>query len=69
MAVKTKTTTKKNTGLTPLAFADKLVLNQWIMSLLGIDPFIEHKDGQRLVRPIPPSWRAAPAPRPGAAWR
>jgi superfamily II DNA or RNA helicase len=52
MAVKTKTTTKKNTGLTPLAFADKLVLNQWIMSLLGIDPFIEHKDGQRLVRPM-----------------
>lgn len=52
MSVKAKTTTKKKTALTPLAFADKLVLNQWIMSLLGIDPFIEHKEGQRLVRPM-----------------
>jgi hypothetical protein len=54
MAVKpkaTKTGSKKKTGRI-LPFADKLVLNQWIMSLLGIDTFADHQDGQRRVRPM-----------------
>ncbi|MFI3158358.1 MAG: DEAD/DEAH box helicase family protein [Methylococcaceae bacterium] len=54
MAVKpkvTKTGGKKKTGQT-LPFADKLVLNQWIMSLLGIDTFADHQDGTRRVRPM-----------------
>lgn len=35
-----------------LKFPDKLVLNQWIISLFGIDTFAEHKDGGRVVRPM-----------------
>lgn len=35
-----------------LPFADKLVLNQWILSLLGIDPLSDHKQGGRAVRPF-----------------
>src|SRR5699024_1969199 len=35
-----------------LAFANKLVLNQWLLSLLGIDPLREHFDGDRQVRPF-----------------
>lgn len=53
MAVKPKATKtgSKKTGQT-LPFADKLVLNQWIMSLLGIDAFAVHQDGRRTVRPM-----------------
>lgn len=47
----TKTGNKKKSGQT-LPFADKLVLNQWIMSLLGVDTFADHQDGQRRVRPM-----------------
>ncbi|MCH8536283.1 MAG: DEAD/DEAH box helicase family protein [Alkalimonas sp.] len=35
-----------------LAFSDKLVLNQWILSLLGVDPLAEYKKGNRVVRPF-----------------
>lgn len=35
-----------------LKFSDKLVLNQWIISLFGIDTFAEHRDGGRVVRPM-----------------
>ncbi len=49
MAVPRKSRTKA--GQT-LAFADKLVLNQWILSLLGIDPLAEHKQAGRAVRPF-----------------
>lgn len=35
-----------------LPFSQKLVLNQWLISLFGIDPLIEHKDAGRIVRPI-----------------
>lgn len=35
-----------------IPFADKLVLNQWILSLLGIDPLAEHKQSGRAVRPF-----------------
>ncbi|HXH23703.1 MAG TPA: DEAD/DEAH box helicase family protein, partial [Vicinamibacterales bacterium] len=33
------------------AFRNKLVLNQWMMSLLGVDPLIEHRLNGRVVRP------------------
>lgn len=33
-------------------FRNKLVLNQWLISLFGIDPLIEHKIGNRVVRPF-----------------
>lgn len=52
MAVKPKAAKaggKKKSGQT-LAFADKLVLNQWIMELLGVDTFADHQDGKRRVR-------------------
>lgn len=35
-----------------LKFSDKLVLNQWIISLFGIDTFAEHRDGGSKVRPM-----------------
>lgn len=35
-----------------LTFANKLVLNQWVLSLLGIDPLREHFDDKRQVRPF-----------------
>lgn len=35
-----------------LDFADKLVLNQWIISLFGIDPLADYKEGGRAVRPM-----------------
>lgn len=35
-----------------LPFSQKLVLNQWLISLFGIDPLAEHKDAGRAIRPI-----------------
>lgn len=35
-----------------LPFSQKLVLNQWLISMFGIDPLIEYKEGSRIVRPI-----------------
>lgn len=35
-----------------LPFADKLVLNQWILDLLGIDPLAEHSHNGKRVRPF-----------------
>jgi len=35
-----------------LKFSDKLVLNQWIISLFGIDTFAVHTEGTREVRPM-----------------
>ena len=37
-----------------LPFGHKLVLNQWIVSLFGFDPLIEHKNKKRTLRPILP---------------
>jgi hypothetical protein len=34
------------------AFRNKLLLNQWLISLFGIDPFIEHKVDGKTVRPF-----------------
>lgn len=62
MATASKASTKKNVGAKSsqkksrtgqsLNFVDKLVLNQWILSLLGIDPLAEHKLDGRVVRPF-----------------
>lgn len=35
-----------------LKFPNKLVLNQWIISLFGIDTFAVHREGSREVRPM-----------------
>lgn len=35
-----------------LKFSDKLVLNQWIISLFGIDPLATHTEAGRQVRPM-----------------
>ena len=51
MATKPKTAAQKKVG-TSLNFTDKLVLNQWLISLFGVDTFAIHKDGNREVRPM-----------------
>lgn len=43
---------RKPKGAKTLAFRNKLVLNQWLVSLFGIDPFLEHKVDGRVVRPF-----------------
>ncbi|MDM7857431.1 hypothetical protein [Thiopseudomonas acetoxidans] len=35
-----------------LAFRNKLVLNQWLISLFGIDPLAEHKLQGKTIRPF-----------------
>lgn len=37
-----------------LPFSHKLVLNQWSVSLFGVDPLKDHKDGKRTLRPVQP---------------
>jgi len=37
-----------------LPFSHKLVLNQWIVSLFGLDPLKDHKEGKRTLRPVQP---------------
>ena len=34
------------------SFRNKLILNQWLISLFGIDPLVEHRDGTRIIRPF-----------------
>jgi hypothetical protein len=51
MVAKSESAAKKKTGQT-LPFTDKLVLNQWIISLFGVDTFAIHKDSKREVRPM-----------------
>lgn len=46
---------RKNKVQPPLVashFQDALVLNQYLISLFGIDPLIAHKDEGRPVRPL-----------------
>ncbi|GLR63212.1 DEAD/DEAH box helicase family protein [Marinospirillum insulare] len=45
----TKKTTRKSTKK-QLAFRNKLVLNQWLISLFGIDPLAEHKLQGKTIR-------------------
>ncbi|MDA3822791.1 MAG: DEAD/DEAH box helicase family protein [Bacteroidales bacterium] len=42
----------KSKGPKSLGFRNKLVLNQWMISLFGIDPLIEHRDQGKIVRPF-----------------
>ena len=37
-----------------LPFGHKLVLNQWIISLFGYDPLLQHKNGERSLKPFKP---------------
>lgn len=41
---------KPPVNLKPHAFRDKLVLNQWLISLFGLDPAQEYIVGNRRVR-------------------
>ena len=36
----------------PLPFAEKLVLNQWVISLFGVDPLVPHVENGEIVRPF-----------------
>ena len=51
MAVKAKAPSKKQ-KVDTLNFTDKLVLNQWLISLFGVDMFAVYKEGNREVRPM-----------------
>ena len=51
MAVKAKAPSKKQ-KVDTLKFTDKLVLNQWLISLFGVDMFAVYKEGNREVRPM-----------------
>ena len=42
----------KSKGPKQHMFRDKLLLNQWLISLFGIDPLSEHKEGNKKVRPF-----------------
>jgi len=42
----------KSKGQQSHDFRNKLLLNQWLISLFGIDPFTEHKVNGKLVRPF-----------------
>jgi len=46
------TKAKKTAALPPLAFSNKLVLNQWLLSLFGIDPLAAHSHNGLAVRPM-----------------
>ncbi|MBL7213566.1 MAG: hypothetical protein ISS61_14435 [Desulfobacteraceae bacterium] len=35
---------RRTRGPRPHAFSNKLLLNQWLMSLFGIDPFADNKE-------------------------
>lgn len=43
---------RKTQGLKKHTFRNKLLLNQWLLSLFGIDPLIEHKQNGKIVRPF-----------------
>lgn len=43
---------RRSRGPQPHKFRDKLVLNQWLISLFGIDPLVEHRINGKSVRPF-----------------
>ncbi len=43
---------KRSRGPKPHKFRNKLLLNQWLVSLFGIDPLTEHKVHGKVVRPF-----------------
>jgi hypothetical protein len=48
-------------------FQESLVLNQYLISLLGIDPLAAHSDGGRTVRPLEQIAKSLRAVEPGIA--
>lgn len=53
MARRTKATKAKE-----LPFGYRLVLNQWVVSLFGLDPLQDHRSGRNTLRPLQPLARA-----------
>ncbi len=49
---------RNSSGKKPHEFRNKLVLNQWMTNLLGVDPLVEHRMNGRVVRP----WHALAEP-------
>lgn len=45
-------TRQNSRGPKPHKFRNKLLLNQWLINLFGIDPLVEHKLRAQLVRPF-----------------
>ncbi|MFH1882413.1 MAG: DEAD/DEAH box helicase family protein, partial [Planctomycetota bacterium] len=43
---------RRSRGPRPHSFRNKLLLNQWLISLFGIDPLAEHKVNEKSVRPF-----------------
>ncbi len=43
---------QRSRGPKPHKFRNKLLLNQWLISLFGIDPLVEHKVNGKAVRPF-----------------
>ena len=43
---------RSNTGPKQHNFRDKLVLNQWLVSLFGINPLVEHRVDGQMIRPF-----------------
>jgi hypothetical protein len=43
---------RKTRGPLQHSFRNKLILNQWLISLFGVDPLVEHYEGASKVRPF-----------------
>lgn len=43
---------RKPKGPKPHKFMNKLLLNQWLISLFGIDPLVERRNNGKVVRPF-----------------
>ena len=43
---------KRSRGPEPHKFRNKLLLNQWLLSLFGIDPLAEYRVKDKVVRPF-----------------
>ena len=49
---KRRARSRRSGGPKPHKFRNKLILNQWLIFLFGVDPLQEHKIGNRSVRPF-----------------
>lgn len=43
---------RRSRGPKPHKFLNKLLLNQWLISLFGVDPIVEHRNDGKVVRPF-----------------
>jgi hypothetical protein len=43
---------RRSRGPRPHKFMNKLLLNQWLISLFGIDPLVEQSNNGKVVRPF-----------------